>query len=74
MCSAITLVESSVIALLDWEHQRIFGTQSEIGMFPADEESLYFGVHVTAGRPGRGTILLEGPRPARVAHEWPITI
>ena len=26
---------------LDWEHQCIFSTQSEIGLFPADEESLY---------------------------------
>ena len=26
---------------LDWEDQCIFGTQSEIGLFPADEESLY---------------------------------
>ena len=25
---------------LDWEHQYIFSTQSEIGLFPADEESL----------------------------------
>ena len=36
------LVEKTVkLTGLDWEDQCIFGTQSEIGSFPADEESLY---------------------------------
>ena len=36
------VVEKTVkLTGLDWEDQCIFGTQSEIGSFPADEESLY---------------------------------
>ena len=36
------VVEKTVkLTGLDWEDQCIFGTQSEIGLFPADEESLY---------------------------------
>ena len=36
------VVEKTVrLSGLDWEHQCIFSTQSEIGLFPASEESLY---------------------------------
>ena len=35
------LVEKTVkLSGLDWEHQCIFSTQSEIGLFPAGEHSL----------------------------------
>ena len=49
------VVEKTVrLSGLDWEHQCIFSTQSEIGigLFPAGEESLYMysTVDATEGR------------------------
>ena len=69
------VVEKTVrLSGLDWEDQCIFSTQSEIGLFPTGEESLY--AHLRIGRPRQSTkgiykaLKLSGCMVGMVPKKW----